>query len=75
MPEALISITASPGPGAGSGNSMNSSWRSPRNTTAFMGLPPCGNYLPVRTGLDEAARLPPEREAGGPSGCRRYFFQ
>src|SRR2546427_6834509 len=36
MPEALISRITSRGPGAGSGNSLSSSLRSPRNTTPFM---------------------------------------
>src|SRR5215470_2970195 len=36
MPEALISKITSRGPGVGSGNSLNSSLRSPRNTTPFM---------------------------------------
>ena len=36
MPEALISSTTSPGPGAGSGNSRISTRRSPANTTPFM---------------------------------------
>src|SRR5712671_1012515 len=36
MPEALISRITSLGPGVGSGNSLTSSFRSPRNTTPFM---------------------------------------
>src|SRR5215472_9911548 len=36
MPEALISRITSRGPGVGSGNSLSSSLRSPRNTTPFM---------------------------------------
>src|SRR3954469_1359226 len=36
MPEALISITTSPGPGAGSGKSRISTRRSPASTTPFM---------------------------------------
>ncbi len=36
MPEALISRITSLGPGVGSGNSLSSSLRSPRNTTPFM---------------------------------------
>src|SRR5215210_2595571 len=36
MPEALISSTTSSGPGVGSGKSISSSSRSPRNTTPFM---------------------------------------
>src|SRR5215813_9079858 len=36
MPEALISRTTSLGPGVGSGNSLSSSFRSPRNTTPFI---------------------------------------
>src|ERR1700694_1816872 len=36
MPEALISRITSRGPGVGSGNSLSSSFRSPRNTTPFM---------------------------------------
>src|SRR5829696_1418622 len=39
MPEALISSTTSPGPGAGSGKSISSSLRSPRNTTPLMPTP------------------------------------
>src|SRR5262244_3102798 len=36
MPEALISRITSRGPGVGSGNSLSSSFRSPRNTTPLM---------------------------------------
>src|SRR5262245_49659503 len=36
MPDALISRITSRGPGVGSGNSLSSSFRSPRNTTPFM---------------------------------------
>src|SRR5262245_53783765 len=36
MPEALISRITSRGPGAGSGNSLSSSFLSPRKTTPFM---------------------------------------
>src|SRR5713101_6017038 len=36
MPDALISRITSLGPGIGSGNSLSSSLRSPRNTTPFM---------------------------------------
>src|SRR6266480_2973387 len=36
MPDALISRITSRGPGVGSGNSLSSSLRSPRNTTPFM---------------------------------------
>src|SRR6266566_4280684 len=36
MPEALMSSTTSPGPGAGSGNSVSSSLRLPRKVTARM---------------------------------------
>src|SRR6185295_743021 len=36
MPEALISRITSRGPGVGSGKSLSSSFRSPRNTTPFM---------------------------------------
>src|SRR5215813_12285675 len=36
MPDALISRITSLGPGVGSGNSLSSSFRSPRNTTPFM---------------------------------------
>src|SRR5438876_5945164 len=36
MPEALISRMTSRGPGVGSGNSLSSSFRSPRNTTPCM---------------------------------------
>src|SRR5688500_13487418 len=36
MPEALISITTSPGPGEGSGKSRISTRRSPASTTPFM---------------------------------------
>src|SRR5438309_11351469 len=36
MPDALISKITSRGPGVGSGNSLSSSLRSPRNTTPFM---------------------------------------
>src|SRR5512132_4014895 len=38
MPEALISRITSRGPGVGSGKSLSSSLRSPRNTTPFMAL-------------------------------------
>src|SRR6266446_4146956 len=41
MPEALMARTTSPGPGAGSGNSCSSSFRSPRKTTPrMMMIPP-----------------------------------
>src|SRR5436190_20805328 len=36
MPDALVSRITSLGPGVGSGNSLSSSLRSPRNTTPFM---------------------------------------
>src|SRR5215475_3816913 len=36
IPDALISKITSRGPGVGSGNSLSSSLRSPRNTTPFM---------------------------------------
>src|SRR5262245_8522631 len=36
MPDALISRITSRGPGVGSGKSLSSSLRSPRNTTPFM---------------------------------------
>src|SRR5947199_41243 len=36
MPDALISRITSLGPGVGSGNSLSSSFRSPRKTTPFM---------------------------------------
>src|SRR5215475_2692225 len=36
MPEALISRITSREPGVGSGNSLSSSFRSPRNTTPFI---------------------------------------
>src|SRR5205807_1242939 len=39
MPDALIAITTSPGPGRGSANSRSSSFRSPRKTTPRM-VPP-----------------------------------
>src|SRR5262249_24387454 len=38
MPEALISRITSLGPGVGSGKSLSSGLRSPRNTTPFMAL-------------------------------------
>src|SRR6516164_8830221 len=49
MPEAFISTTTSPGPGAGSGNSINSSCRSPVNTTpriASSAFPYCQTVPP-----------------------------
>src|SRR6266498_343092 len=45
MPEALMARTTSPGPGAGSGNSCSSSFRSPRKTTPRIGLNPPGELL------------------------------
>src|SRR4029077_5288660 len=44
MPDALISMTTSRGPGVGSGKSRNSSFRSPRKTTPCM--PTCSSQLP-----------------------------
>src|SRR5262249_38898044 len=44
MPEALIARITSRGPGAGSGNSLSSSLRSPRNATPFMVLLRCAVF-------------------------------
>src|SRR5436309_13725419 len=38
MPEALMAMTTSPGPGVGSGNSRSSSFRLPRKTMPFMSV-------------------------------------
>src|SRR6516225_2910138 len=43
-PEALISRITWRGPGVGSGNSLSSSLRSPRNTTPFMILLRCAVF-------------------------------
>src|SRR5262249_10826521 len=40
MPEALMAMTTSPGPGVGSGNSLSSSFRSPRKTMPRMRVGP-----------------------------------
>src|SRR4030095_14784954 len=56
MPDALISRMTSLGPGVGSGNSLSSSFRSPRNTTPFMAssiLLPFGR----RSGLSRPSSL------------------
>src|SRR5712692_11769407 len=50
MPEALISRITSRGPGVGSGNSLSSSFRSPRNTTPFMVSSPCPSAILERAG-------------------------
>src|SRR6266705_3055105 len=47
MPEALMARTTSPGPGAGSGNSCRSSFRSPRKTTPRMVMTPPVEVLAV----------------------------
>src|SRR6266853_6786324 len=47
MPEALMARTTSPGPGAGSGNSCSSSFRSPRKTTPRMVMTPPVEVLAV----------------------------
>src|SRR2546421_11392764 len=38
MPEALMAMTTSPGPGVGSGNSRSSSFRLPRKTMPFISV-------------------------------------
>src|SRR6266849_10825685 len=50
MPEALISRITSRGPGVGSGNSLSSSFRSPRKTTPFMMSSPCPSAILERAG-------------------------
>src|SRR5262244_3626044 len=62
MPDALISRITSRGPGVGSGNSLSSSFRSPRKTTPLMtssdalGFGPSG--LEGRPGSPGAPRAP-----------------
>src|ERR1700674_2584058 len=55
MPEALISRITSRGPGVGSGNSLSSSFRSPRNTTPFMvfSLSPSAIFQRAGVGHDD----------------------
>src|SRR5262249_11032940 len=57
MPDALISRITSRGPGVGSGNSLSSSLRSPRNTTPFMLLLRCALFGEARP--DPSAALEP----------------
>src|SRR5215471_1768822 len=64
MPEALISRITSRGPGVGSGNSLSSSLRSPRNTTPFMVLLRCAVFGEARSDAPGASdRLAPEQSA------------
>src|SRR5438093_1350417 len=54
MPEALMAMTTSPGPGVGSGNSRSSSFRLPRKTMPFMSV----SFALV----DESQERPPRAE-------------
>src|SRR5213594_95370 len=54
MPEALMAMTTSPGPGVGSGNSRSSSCRLPRKTMPFMSV----SFALV----DESQERPPRAE-------------
>src|SRR5262249_29682107 len=63
MPEALISRITSRGPGIGSGNSLSSSLRSPRNTTPFMVLLRCASAYGARP------RMYLDRRPCEPRGC------
>src|SRR2546425_10113130 len=54
MPEALMAMTTSPGPGVGSGNSRSSSFRLPRKTMPFMSI----SFALV----DESQERPPRAE-------------
>src|SRR5262245_52647480 len=66
MPEALISRITSRGPGVGSGNSLSSSLRSPRNTTPFMVLLRCAVFGEARSDAPAAS----DRSASSPRARR-----
>src|SRR5262250_44350 len=63
MPDALISRITSRGPGVGSGNSLSSSLRSPRNTTPFMVLLRCAVFGEARSDAPAALDRPAPKQA------------
>src|SRR3989475_13327949 len=74
MPEALISRITSRGPGVGSGNSLSSSFRSPRNTTPFM-APVHYPTLSPRSEEDRHELGYPALEKGGQAKKLIGYFQ
>src|SRR5216683_2005085 len=76
MPDALISRITSRGPGVGSGNSLSSSLRSPRNTTPFMAASDAcvsnlmRQYIPTGTELVASVDLCYQRSSRPHSASR-----
>src|SRR5260370_10944111 len=71
MPEALISRITSRGPGVGSGNSLSSSLRSPRNTTPFMVLRRCAVFGEARSDAPAALDRPAPKQSTTRTAARQ----